>query len=111
MNWAFAAFAGILAVYEITDLVNGEISVHHALTHLPVLAGAVLTWMVASSPARRTGPSLTSSAGTGDTIVLPDKAALDVGAITSIPPTARRPDSPRPGVSEPQPHPVPGVRR
>ncbi|MCB0930551.1 MAG: zf-HC2 domain-containing protein [Mycobacterium sp.] len=77
LNWAFAAFAGILAVYEITDLVNGEISVHHALTHLPVLAGAVLTWMVWHR--HRPGgpdPSLTSSAGTGDTIVLPDKAAL-----------------------------------
>lgn len=75
LTWAFTAFAGVLSVYEITDLVTGELPVHHVLTHLPVLVGAVLTWLVWHRH-RMDGPD-PGPAVAGDeapAIVLPEQA-------------------------------------
>lgn len=44
--WVLGAFAAILAVYVAVDAAAGRVTLDRALTHLPVLAGAALAWLV-----------------------------------------------------------------
>lgn len=76
LTWVLASFAAVLSVYVVTDTVAGRVTVDRVLTHLPVLAGVALAWLVW----RRAGPggrfpdrSVTAES---DEIVLPQNASL-----------------------------------
>lgn len=75
LAWVLAAFAGILAVYEITDAIADGVTGERIVSHLPVLAGAVLAWLVwrRDRPAERE-PVPAASGDEADGIILPDNA-------------------------------------
>lgn len=68
------AFAAVLSIYVVVDAVAGLVTVDRALTHLPVLAGAVLGWLVWRRYRPQGGrPDQTALAEPGE-IVLPQNA-------------------------------------
>ena len=68
-----AAFAAVLAVYVGVDAAAGRVTVDRALTHLPVLAGAALAWLVwRTDRPDRHSPDRTA---VPDEIVLPQNAS------------------------------------
>lgn len=46
LTWVLAAFAGVLSVYVVTDAIAGRVTLDRVLTHLPVLAGVALAWLL-----------------------------------------------------------------
>lgn len=46
LMWVLGAFAAVLSVYVVGDAVAGRVTADRVLTHLPVLFGAVLAWLV-----------------------------------------------------------------
>ena len=46
LAWVLVAFAGFLVLYEITDTHADHVSLDRPLTHLPVVAAAVLSLLV-----------------------------------------------------------------
>lgn len=75
LAWVLAAFAGILALYEVADALAGEVTAERIVSHLPVAVGAVLAWLVwcrrqPTAPV----PVPTASAEQPAGIVLPDNA-------------------------------------
>lgn len=73
LAWVLAAFAAVLAVYVGVDAAAGRVTVDRALTHVPVLVGAALAWLVW----RTDRPDLHSPERTAvpDEIVLPQNAS------------------------------------
>jgi hypothetical protein len=75
LTWVLGAFAAFLVIYEITDTDAGHVTIDRPLTHLPVLAGAVLAllvWRRDQSAGPRPDPATTAVI---DEIVLPDNAS------------------------------------
>lgn len=74
LGWVLAAFLVLLAGYVGLDAAAGRVTLDRALTHLPVLAGTVLT-LVVWRAARRGEPDPDHThARLADDIVLPDHA-------------------------------------
>lgn len=79
LAWVLGSFAVLLGWYVVADALTGRVTVDRVLTHLPVLAGAVLALMVwrrysAGAPAPDTSSSGLFGAAS-DEIVLPDNAS------------------------------------
>lgn len=75
LMWVLGAFAAVLSVYVVSDAVAGRVTADRILTHLPVLVGAVLAWLV-WRPAQPDGRRPDHTAATGDDeIVLPNNAS------------------------------------
>ncbi len=73
LTWVLAAFAAVLSVYVVVDAVAGRVTVDRVLTHLPVVAGAVLAWLVwRTDRPDRHSPDRTA---VPDDIVLPQNAS------------------------------------
>ena len=73
LAWVLAAFAAVLTVYVGVDAAAGRVTVDRALTHLPVLAGAALAWLVwRTDRPDRHSPDRTA---VPDDIVLPQNAS------------------------------------
>ena len=64
LAWVLAAFAALLVIYEFDDAVAGQVGLERGLTHLPVIAGTLLAFLVW----RRTRPT----EGPLDDVTLPD---------------------------------------
>lgn len=76
LAWVLASFIAVLALYEITDTDAGRVSVERPLTHLPVIAGALLALLVWRRDHRRRGPQPDQAAtAVSDDIVLPENAS------------------------------------
>jgi predicted anti-sigma-YlaC factor YlaD len=73
LAWVLTAFVSVLAVYVVVDAAAGRVTVERALTHLPVLAGLALAWLVWRT-ARPAGHSPDRTA-ISDEIVLPPNAS------------------------------------
>lgn len=73
--WVLAAFGAVLSVYVVTDAVAGRVSVDRILTHLPVLAGAALAWLVYRGAVRGGRSPDRGAAPAADEIVLPQNAS------------------------------------
>jgi len=74
LMWVLGAFAAVLSVYVVSDFIAGAVTVDRVLTHLPVLAGVILAWLVwrAAPPGGRR-PDHAETAES-DEIVLPRNA-------------------------------------
>ncbi len=74
LMWVLGTFTAVLSFYVISDTVAGRVTADRVLTHLPLLAGAVLAWLVWRS-VRPGGqhPDRTLAADS-DEIVLPQNA-------------------------------------
>ncbi len=46
LMWVLGAFTAVLSVYVISDAIAGRVTPDRVLTHLPVLAGVILAWLV-----------------------------------------------------------------
>ncbi len=46
LAWVLAAFGTVLSIYVVVDALAGRVTVDRMLTHLPVLAGVALAWLV-----------------------------------------------------------------
>ncbi len=82
LMWVLGTFAAFLVLYEVTDTDSGRSSLERPLTHLPVVAGAVLALLVwrRDRPAHGPQPGRTAAATPDDAvgfdeIVLPDSAS------------------------------------
>ncbi len=74
--WVLATFAVFLLLYEVTDVDEGRVTLDRSLTHLPVVAGAVLALLVWRRDRSDDGPSPDRTAvAASDEIVLPDNAS------------------------------------
>ena len=71
LAWVLGSFTALLSVYVVTDALAGLVTVDRVLTHLPVVAGAVLALLVW----RRCAPSTPAPDENSDEIVLPDNAS------------------------------------
>lgn len=67
LSWVLAAFTALLVIYEFGDAAGGHVGLERGLTHLPVIAGTVLAFLVW----RRNRPS----EGPPDDILLPDNTS------------------------------------
>lgn len=86
LAWVLAAFIAVLAVYVVVDAATGRVTLDRALTHLPVLAGAALAWLVWRDD-RRDGDSPKGTALTEDvTEDVTEDATKDI----VLPPNASR---------------------
>lgn len=75
LAWVLGAFTAFLMVYEITDTDAGHVTIDRPLTHLPVVAGAVLAllvWRRDHSAGSRPDPA---AGAVTDGITLPDNAS------------------------------------
>ncbi len=78
LAWVLGTFSVLLGGYVVADALAGRVTVDRMLTHLPVLAGALLAPLVAHRCApRRPEPENTTgiSGDVSDQIVLPDNAS------------------------------------
>ncbi len=76
LTWVLATFAAFLLLYEVIDTDEGRVTFDRPLTHLPVVAGAVLALLVWRRDREGGGhhPDRTA-AGASDDIVLPENAS------------------------------------
>lgn len=75
LMWVLGAFAAVLSVYVVSDALAGRVTADRVLTHLPVLVGALLAWLV-WRPGRPDGHRPDHTVMTeSDEIVLPDNAS------------------------------------
>lgn len=76
LTWVLGTFAAFLVVYEVVDADRGRVTFDRPLTHLPVVAGAVLALLVWrrdwAGGGRHPGP--TAAVPTED-VVLPENAS------------------------------------
>lgn len=71
-----ATFAAFLVLYEITDTDAGRVTIDRPLTHLPLVAGALLALLVWRQDRHDEGPRPDrTAAGATDDIILPDNAS------------------------------------
>lgn len=76
LTWVLATFAGFLVLYEVMDTDEGRVTFDRPLTHLPVVAGAVLALLVWRRDREGGGPHPDrTAAGASDDIVLPENAS------------------------------------
>ena len=79
LTWVLSSFAGFLVLYEVIDTDAGRVSFDRPLTHLPLLAGAVLALLVWRRDASDSGPRPDRTAAMvsadSEAIVLPDNAS------------------------------------
>lgn len=75
LAWVLASFAAFLLLYEVIDADKGRVTLDRPLTHLPVVAGAMLALLVwrRDRSDNDPGPDRTASA-VSDDIVLPENA-------------------------------------
>jgi predicted anti-sigma-YlaC factor YlaD len=79
LTWVLATFSAFLLLYEVIDTDEGRVTIDRPLTHLPVVAGAVLALLVwrrdrAGSDDRPDRTAATVPADSED-IVLPENAS------------------------------------
>jgi len=76
LTLVLATFAVFLVLYEITDTDAGRVTIERPLTHLPLVAGALLALLVWRQDRQDEGPQpdRTAAAATDD-LVLPDNAS------------------------------------
>lgn len=76
LAWVLAIFAAVLVIYEFDDAIAGQVGLERGLTHLPVIAGALLAFLVSrrNRPAGGPQPGRTGMA-VPDDIVLPENAS------------------------------------
>ena len=75
LTWVLATFAAFLVVYEVIDTDAGRMTIDRPLTHLPVVVGAVLAFLVWRRD-RGDGPRPDgTTAMDSDEIVLPENAS------------------------------------
>lgn len=74
LTWVLATFTALLAIYEFGDLTAGHVGIERTLSHLPVLAGTLLAFMVWRRDRPADGPD-PDQTGLPDDIVLPDNAS------------------------------------
>ena len=67
LAWVLAAFTALLVIYEFDDAIGGHVGLERGLTHLPVVAGTVLAFLVWRSTRPTDGPL--------DDITLPDNTS------------------------------------
>lgn len=67
LAWVLAAFTVLLVMYEFDDAIGGQVGIERALTHLPVVAGTVLAFLVWRRNRPKDGPP--------DDITLPDNGS------------------------------------
>ena len=76
LAWVLAAFAGLLVIYEFDDAMAGQVGLERAVTHLPVVAGALLAFLVSRREQPRGGPQPgRTGMAVSDDIILPDNAS------------------------------------
>jgi predicted anti-sigma-YlaC factor YlaD len=89
--WVLATFAGLLLLYEVIDVGEGRVTLDRSLTHLPVVVGALLAYLVWRRDRQDGGDQPDQTAGVGSAgvgsagtrsddivsaeIVLPDNAS------------------------------------
>jgi predicted anti-sigma-YlaC factor YlaD len=68
--WVLATFAGLLLLYEVIDVGEGRVTLDRPLTHLPVVVGAVLAYLVWRRDRQDGGdhPDHTAVVGSGDPV-------------------------------------------
>jgi predicted anti-sigma-YlaC factor YlaD len=74
LAWVLGSFAGFLLLYEISDADGHRVSFDRPLTHLPVVAAAVLAFLVWRRD-RANGSRPDPTAVTTDEITLPDNVS------------------------------------
>ncbi len=76
LTWVLATFAGFLVLYEVIDTDEGRVTLDRPLTHLPVVAGAMLALLVwrRDRPSGGHTPDRTAAI-VSDEITLPDNAS------------------------------------
>lgn len=67
LAWVLAAFTALLVIYEFDDAIGGHVGLERGLTHLPVIAGTALAFLVWRRDRPTDGPP--------DEIILPDNAS------------------------------------
>lgn len=76
LTWVLASFACFLLLYEVMDTDEGREALNRPLTHLPVVAGAVLALLVWRRDRPESGPQPDRTAATiSEEIVLPENAS------------------------------------
>lgn len=76
LTGVLASFAAFLVLYEITDTHAGRVTIERPLTHLPLVAGALLALLVWRRDRQDEGPGPDRTAAVAtDDIVLPDNAS------------------------------------
>ena len=82
LAWVLASFTAFLVLYEISDTDAGRIGIERPLTHLPIVAGALLALLVWRRDRRSGGPHDADDTDANDTdandtddIVLPENAS------------------------------------
>lgn len=75
LTWVLVCFAGLLAVYEVIDTDEGRETLNRPLTHLPVVAGAVLALLVWRRDRSAGSPGPDRTAASSDGLVLPENAS------------------------------------
>jgi len=76
LTWVLASFIAVLALYEILDTDAGRVSIERPLTHLPIVAGALLALLVWRRDHSRGGPQPDQTGmAISDEIVLPENAS------------------------------------
>lgn len=75
LTWVLGAFTAVLSVYVVADAIVGRVTADRVLTHLPLVAGGLLAWIVWGQR-RPDGhhPDQTVIAAS-DEIVLPENAS------------------------------------
>ena len=76
LAWVLATFTAVLVIYEFDDAIAGQVGIERGLTHLPVIAGALLAYLVwrRYRPTGGPQPDRTGMA-ISDDIVLPENAS------------------------------------
>lgn len=75
LTWVLAAFTAVLSVYVVTDAIAGRVTVDRVLTHLPVLAGVALAWLVWRQAGLGGRSPDQGAASDSDEILLPQNAS------------------------------------
>lgn len=76
LAWVLASFAALLFLYEVIDTDEGRVTFDRPLTHLPVVAGALLALTVWRRDRTDGGPQPDrTAAALSDEITLPDNAS------------------------------------
>ncbi len=75
LAWVLGSFTVLLSGYVLADALTGRVTLDRALTHLPVLAGAVLALLVWRRCVPGAPGPQQSAALLSDEIVLPDNAS------------------------------------
>ncbi len=84
LAWVLAAFAGLLVIYEFDDAFAGQVGIERGLTHLPIVAGALLAFLVWRRDRATSAPEPDRTAlADPDDFLLPDNASRRRGNLRS----------------------------